>query len=150
MGREARGWSFPNNGSKFWLNPPSGFRVMGVSFGGSDGGADLFHCGGQEAEERRGEEHARAQEFWQRARTRILDKTQCHLGVISVPVPTNQNMAGGKRRPVQNFLKMVCSLKWPLLYNTFKCSLQFGAPAFLRSTTLSPCWSGPWVPIVTQ
>ncbi len=25
MGREARGWSFPNDGSEFWLNPPSGF-----------------------------------------------------------------------------------------------------------------------------
>ncbi len=88
MGREARGWLFPNDGSKFWLNPPRGFRVMGVGFGGLDGGADLFHRGGREAEERRG-----------------------HLGVISVPVPTNQEMAGGKHRPVQNFLKMVCSLK---------------------------------------
>ncbi len=56
MGREARGWSFPNDGSKFWLNPPSSFRVMGVGFNGLDGGADLFHRGGQEAEERRGEE----------------------------------------------------------------------------------------------
>jgi hypothetical protein len=110
MGREARGWSFPNDGSKFWLNPPSGFRVMGVGFGGSDGGVDLFHRRGQKAEERRGEErrgeeHARAREFWQRAHTRILDKTKCRLGVISVPVPTNQKMAGGKHRPVQNFLK---------------------------------------------
>jgi hypothetical protein len=72
MGREARGWSFPNDGSKFWLNPPSGFRVMGVGFGRSDGGADLFHCGGQEAEERRGEERRGEERRGACARTRIL------------------------------------------------------------------------------
>ncbi len=43
MRQEARGWSVPKDGSKFWLNLPSSFRVMGVGFGGSDGGADLFH-----------------------------------------------------------------------------------------------------------
>jgi hypothetical protein len=80
MEQEARGWLFPNDGSKFWLNPPSGFQVMGVGFGGLDGGVDLFHRGGREAEERRGEERRggeersmrapencgsmRAQEFW--------------------------------------------------------------------------------------
>jgi hypothetical protein len=116
MGWEARGWLFPNNGSKFWLNPPSSFQVMGVGFGGLDGGVDLFHCRGREVE------HARAQELWQCAHMRILDKTQCHLEVISVPVPTNQKIAGGKHPPVQNFLKMGCSVKWLLLYSHHQCS----------------------------
>jgi hypothetical protein len=115
MRQEARGWLFPNDGSKFWLNLPSSFQGMGIGFGGLDGGADLFHRGGQEAEERRGEERrgeerrgeerrgeersmrahknfgsARAQEFWTKHNV-ILESFQYQL--LRIKIWREENIA---------------------------------------------------------
>jgi hypothetical protein len=42
MGWVVRGWPFPNDGSKFWRNRPSGCRVMGVVSAAGGGGGFIF------------------------------------------------------------------------------------------------------------
>ena len=37
MARVIEGWSLPNDGFKFWHNPPDGCGDMGVGVGGSGG-----------------------------------------------------------------------------------------------------------------
>ncbi len=42
MGLVVRGWPFPNDGSKFWKNRPSGCQVMGVASAAGVGGGYIF------------------------------------------------------------------------------------------------------------
>ncbi len=42
MGWVIRGWPFPNDGSKFWRNRPSGCQVMGAALVAGGGGRFIF------------------------------------------------------------------------------------------------------------